>query len=194
MTKYRAISEMPHLVKAANDKAIEIGFEQSSTHEIGRLLYTVTALIKEGVIAEIGTGCGVGASWILSAISSEVKFISIDNNKQRVDICSELFEVFPNVNIMNGDWKDILAYSPFKLLFADGGKAKEQAPDHLFNALEIGGMIIIDDLTPEDKWPKEWKGQVDQVREYWLNHPKLAATEILLTPNSSSIIATKLIP
>lgn len=55
-------------------------------------------------------------------------------------------------------------------------------------------MIIIDDLTPEDKWPKEWKGQVDQVREYWLNHPKLAATEILLTPNSSAIIATKLIP
>lgn len=71
---------------------------------------------------------------------------------------------------------------------------ENKTPDHLFNALEIGGMIIIDDLTPEYKWPKEWKGQVDQVREYWLNHPKLAATEILLTPNSSAIIATKLIP
>lgn len=192
MIKYKSISEIPDLVAKATNIAVEDGFGNSSSIETGRLLYTISAMIKEGTVAEIGTGCGVGASWIISAINSNVKFISIDNDYQKVNICSNLFKEFSNVNIVNGDWKDILPYGPFELLFADGGKAKEQGPDQLFNALEIGGMIIIDDLTPEDKWPEEWKGKPDLVREYWLNHPKLAATEILVHPNSSVIVATRL--
>jgi hypothetical protein len=43
----------------------------------------------------------------------------------------------------------------------------------------------MDDFTPEEHFPKE-------VREYWLNHRGLRATEIHLTPTSSAILATKI--
>ncbi|MFZ4193343.1 hypothetical protein ACOZB4_04935 [Paenibacillus sp. NPDC058898] len=52
----------------------------------------------------------------------------------------------------------------------------------------------MDDFIPEEYWPEEWRGKPDLIREYWLNHPKLAATEVLLTPRDAVIIASKLLP
>ncbi|MHC5728870.1 MAG: hypothetical protein ACYTXY_33085, partial [Nostoc sp.] len=45
-----------------------------------------------------------------------------------------------------GDWRDLLIYAPFDLLFADGGKAKVTQPQTLITALKPGGLILLDDL------------------------------------------------
>lgn len=49
----------------------------------------------------------------------------------------------------------------------------------------------MDDFTPEEYWPAEWRGKPDPVREFWLNHVRFTATEIYLTPRSSAILAVK---
>lgn len=81
---------------------------------------------------------------------------------------------------------------PFDFIFADAVDAKRIHAEELFKLLRVGGVLIMDDFTPEEYWPEEWRGKPDVVREYWLNHPKLAATEILLTPQQAVIIASKL--
>ncbi|TDF97734.1 hypothetical protein [Paenibacillus piri] len=91
-----------------------------------------------------------------------------------------------------GDWKEVLERGPFCFIFADAADAKRDNPDKLFGALEAGGMLVMDDFTPEPYWPEDWKGKPDRVRHYWLNHPQLAATEILVTPREAVIIASKL--
>jgi hypothetical protein len=52
-------------------------------------------------------------------------------------------------------------------------------------------VVVIDDLTPESLWPKEWRGRPDPPREFWLNHPELLATELLTTPDSAAILAVR---
>lgn len=167
-------------------------FPYSCTDEVGALLRTLSATVLNGRIGEIGTGYGVGSSWILDALHPTSTFFSIDNDLQKVKFSAELLSSHPNAYFLHGDWKQLLQHGPFQLLFADGGKAKEHGGGELVSSLAIGGCIILDDLTPKEYWPDEWKGKRDPVREYWLNHPRIKAVEILVTPKNAVIIGTKI--
>jgi hypothetical protein len=46
-------------------------------------------------------------------------------------------------------------------------------------------------MTPEALWPEEWRGKPDPVRDFWLADPRLRAVEILTTPRTAAILATK---
>jgi len=178
------------LVKASKVLAKRKGFDNSCSDEAGRLLSVLVGQIQQGKILEVGTGFGVGSSWILSTISPTVQFISVDNSKEKID------ETSKNINhiqaeFIYGDWKEVMAKGPFQFIFADAAAAKTLEGELLYNTLDIGGMLFMDDFTPEEHFPKEWKGKPDKVREFWLNHRGLLATEIYLTPTSSAILATK---
>ena len=162
----------PEQVMKAKRLAGENDFKYSSLDEVGQLLAVLTASIKEGTIAEIGTGYGVGTAWMAANLTNEVSLISIDNDRSKINSVQTIFHQ-KNVKFIHSDWQEILNYAPFQFIFADGGKAKEQHPDMLVEALAVGGMILIDDLTPIEYWPEEWKGKTDKVQEYWLSHPHL---------------------
>ena len=182
--------QTPKLVVTAKRLAGENDFEYSCLDEVGQLLAVLTASIKQGTIAEIGTGYGVGTAWMAANLTNDVFLISIDNDRSKINSVRTIFHQ-KNVKYIHSDWQEILNYAPFQLIFADGGKAKEQHPDMLVEALAVGGMILIDDLTPIEYWPEEWKGKTDKVREYWLSHPYLQAVELRVTPKNSVIVATK---
>ena len=184
------LKRTPEQVMKAKRLAGENDFNYSCLDEVGQLLAVLTASIKQGTIAEIGTGYGVGTAWMATRLKNEVSLISIDNDKSKINSVQTIFHR-KNVKFIHSDWQEILNYAPFQLIFADGGKAKEQHPDMLVEALAVGGMILIDDLTPIEYWPEEWKGKTDKVREYWLSHPYLQAVELRVTQKNSVIVATK---
>ena len=188
---YRAVNELPALVTRAARLAEALEFRNSCISEVGRLLRVLVASAGPGVIAEVGTGCGVGSAWMLSGLRAGQTFVSIELDMVRHREVSDLFADVPNATFLTGDWRDLLAYAPFKLLFADGGKAKEEGAALLLEALELGGAVVLDDLTPEDQWPEAWRGQKDETRAFWLNHPNVQATEILTTPKTAAIIAVR---
>ena len=70
---------------------------------------------------------------------------------------------------------------PFGLVFGDGGRPYDW--EAILALTEPGGLIVKDDLTPgrpiED----------DDVREFLLRDPRLAAAEILATPEMAVIVA-----
>jgi len=154
-------------------------------------LAVLVGQIKVGKILEIGTGFGVGSSWILSAINPSVHLISVDNCLEKIKLTSQ------TINHKQGefvycDWKGIGNRGPFQFIFADAAIAKEVEGEKVIDMLNVGGMVFMDDFTPEEHWPESWKGKPDLVREFWLNHPGLLATEIYLNSNSSAILVTRI--
>ena len=168
------------------------GFENSCTPGTGRLLAVLASRVRGGLAGEIGTGCGVGAAWMAGALAPGSSLVSVELDPTRARVAREIFAEVPNVRVVTGDWHELLGYGPFDLLFADVGEAKEREPDRLVRSLKPGGTILLDDLTPEALWPEEWRGWTDPVREFWLNDPRLRATEILTTPADAAIVATRL--
>jgi predicted O-methyltransferase YrrM len=172
-------------------------FDRSSIPEVGRLLAMLTAARPRGRVAEIGTGCGVGSAWIGSALGPEAALVTVETDEERAAAAGRLFAEQPNVRVLHGDWHLLLpSEAPFDLLFFDGGywkrgdvRAESEA------ALELvatGGTVVVDDLIPEELWPEERRGRPDAVREFWLGDPRLRAVEIMTTPRTVAILATKI--
>ncbi len=74
----------------------------------------------------------------------------------------------------------------------DVKQAKQDEAENVLGALAPGGMVLLDDMTPQELWPDAWRGRRDRVREFWLNESRVAATEVRVTANSAVILATRI--
>jgi predicted O-methyltransferase YrrM len=174
-------------------------FERSSIPEVGRLLGVLAASRPCGRLAEIGTGTGVGAAWVASSMGPEATFVTVEADDDRAAACARLFADHPQVRVLHGDWHEVLpSEAPFDLLFFDGGGWKRSPPAQMRaeseRALELvaaGGVVVMDNLTPEHLWPSDRPAWPDALREYWLGSEALVATEVLTTSDSSAIVAVK---
>lgn len=189
---YAADNELPPLVRAAVEAARESGFAYSSLPEHGELLRVLARGVGPGVIGETGTGSGVGLAWLASAAHPEARLVSVELDKSRATRAAELFHDEPRVDIIQGDWRELREYGPFDLLALDGGgqgKGSDPAiePDEWLNP---GGLTVIDDFAPLTSYPPMFHGQVDTVRKHWLEHPRMRATQIRVTPDWSALLAT----
>src|SRR5689334_3223105 len=129
MTEHRTNGDVPPLVRQAQALADEMRFTQSSTPEVGRVLAGLATQGREGTVGEIGTGCGVGAAWIVSNLAPGATFVTVELDEARAAAARALFAPLPGVRVLTGDWHLLLPYGPFDLLFADGGKAKLIEPE-----------------------------------------------------------------
>ena len=188
---FTSLTHIPQNVIQAQKLSQKLGFEQSCSYELGRLIRTLVAQAKAGTVAEIGSGCGVSSSWMLSGLRDDQTFISIERNEVQHRGVKKLFEATSNATFIQGDWQNILKHAPFELVFVDVGVAKDHGSKKVIAATAIGGLMILDDFTPHKYWPKDWKGREDQRRARWLSHDCLVATEILLTERNSVILATR---
>ena len=159
-----------------------MGFEKSCSVETGRLLHVLAGQRGRSRVAEIGTGCGVGAAWILSALSPDAAFVTVELDDERATAAAELLAGDGNARVLHGDWTEVLPpEAPFDLLFADGGTSK--AHDEIAGLLTTGGTLVLDDLTPGRTGP-------DPIRDLWLGHPRIAAVELQVSPGEAVLVAT----
>jgi predicted O-methyltransferase YrrM len=178
----------PPLVARAEALAGRLGFERSSAPETGRLLHVLAAERGRDRVGEIGTGTGVGAAWIVSALPPEVHFVTVELDPARAAAARELFRDDENVRVLEGDWHELMPpEAPFDLLFYDGGgkQSPERDGGDVIGLLAPRGLVVMDDLTPGR--PREG----DPVREFWLGHPELAAIELTLSPAMAAILAVR---
>jgi predicted O-methyltransferase YrrM len=178
---------LPVLVQEALELAHRKNFQNSCIHEVGQLLRLLVAGTNPGLIAEIGTGCGVSSAWMLCGLQPNQGFVSIENNLSYHQAVSKLFVSQPRATFLCGDWSDLLVYQPFQFVFVDVGDTKDNGVDRIVEATTRGGIIVLDDFTPlhlrEDKH--------DVRREKWLNDSRLLSTEVLTTPTTSALLAVR---
>jgi predicted O-methyltransferase YrrM len=123
-------------------------------------------------VAEMGAAYGETAA-ILAETARSVVTVELD--PERAAIARERLGGLANVE-------------PFGLVFVDGGlrPVTEEKSEAILALVEPGGILVKDDLTPGR--PVEG----DDVREFLLRDPRLAAAEILATPEMAVIVAVKL--
>jgi len=174
----------PPLVEKALTLAGGRGFQRSCSDEVGALLHVLAAQGGRRRVAEIGTGCGVGAAWIVSALDPAVAFVGTELDASLAAAADALFADDPNVRVLAGDWRSVLEpEAPFDLVFVDAADAKDDA-DAVLRLLAPRGLALLDDFTPGLPAP-------DRRRSQWLSHPELVAVELLTTPTSSAILVAR---
>jgi len=133
-------------------------------------------------VAEIGTAFGEGAA-AMASTAREVVTVEVDS--ERAEAARRRLADFANVELLVGDWRELLPpLGPFELVFADGGLREPGAWEAVLELVAPGGLVVKDDMTPG----RPIDG--DPVREFLLRDPRLAGVEILTTPDSAAIVAT----
>lgn len=185
--------EVPPLVARAKAVAADLGFSSSCSDEVGSLLRLLATVVRSTRVGEIGTGCGVGAAWLASGLAPGAELFTVEADEQRAKAAEKLLAASP-VHVIRGDWHELLSLAPFHLLFADVGNAKQGEPALVLEALAPGGIVVLDDFTPEEAWDEQQRARWsdgDPVREFWLNHGALVASELRVNPTSSVIVAAR---
>src|SRR4051794_3989921 len=140
------VGGLPPLVAAAQSAAIHAGFTRSCTDAFGRLL-RVFAAASPGPVAELGTGCGVGAAWLAGGLRPGVPLYTVESDLEHVKTAASVLEGERQIHLLNGDWRSVLPHGPFALLFPDCPGTKELT-DEIAGCIAVGGGGVIDDLTP----------------------------------------------
>ncbi len=202
--------DVPPLVHQAKQLAEALGFDlrpegnspgsvpagpSCCIDEVGSLLMTLASAVTSGVIAEIGTGAGVGTAWLASNLSPDARLVTVETEPQLAGAVNELFSSMKQVEVIQGDWQeDFVQHAPFDLLFADGGgigSADESLWPVVADLVSPGGMVVIDDLTPEEYWPDSWRGNPDPKREFAFHSGFFTATEIRTRVDVSTLLMVK---
>lgn len=133
-------------------------------------------------VAELGSAFGETAA-ILAETARSVVTVELD--PERAAVARERLAGLANVEALEGDcYERLRGRGPFGLVFADGGRPLRW--EEILALVAPGGILVKDDLTPGR--PVEG----DDVREFMLRDPRLAAAELLATPETAVIVAVRL--
>lgn len=190
----RSTSNVPPLVNRAINLAEQMEYTESCSPEVGRLLQILTSQYRSGVIGELGTGCGVGAAWIASALAPGTSFFTVELDVSRAAAVRALFDPLLNVRVIQGEWREFVRNWHFGMLFASFAIDRENAPDLLFESLSEGSLIVLDGLVPQAEGRS--KPKIDSpgelIRDFWLNNSRTRGTEIIVSPRESVILAARI--
>jgi len=192
MSNYRATTLIPQLVKRALNLAEQMEYIGSCSNETGRLLQLLTSSFLSGVIGEIATGCGVGSAWIVSELAPSTSFFTVEADIARAAAARSLFEPLLNVRVIQGDWREFLQNWRFGMVFAGANSTRADYPEMLIQSLNEGSVIALDGLPPQGRVSLRSRQEAARVREFWLNDPRLAATEVQVSAIESVILATRI--
>jgi predicted O-methyltransferase YrrM len=157
---------------------------------VGRFLAVLAAACHGGRIAEFGTGTGVGAAWLASAMPADCTLVTAEIDPDRAAVAAGLLAADTRVRVLNGDADTLLApLAPFDLIFNDGGQRDEASFAARVGMLKPGGWFVSDDVTPAAALPPGSPlRDNDPKRALWSAEPRLSWTEVVLPDLANSLL------
>jgi predicted O-methyltransferase YrrM len=137
-------------------------------------------------VVEMGAAYGETAAVMAETARSVV---TVERDPERVVVARGRLAGMANAELLEGDvFEELRGRGPFGLVFVDGGlrPSTDEKWDAILALVEPGGLLVKDDMSPG----RPVKG--DEIREFLLRDPRLAATELLVTPEMAVIVAAKL--
>jgi predicted O-methyltransferase YrrM len=201
------VEEVPGVVARAEAAARGAGFPLTREEAgpgrasaclpgVGRFLAVLAAGCAGGRIGELGTGAGVGAGWMASAMPADCALITAEIDKRLAGVAREVLAADPRVEVITGDALAAMSErGPFDLLFADSGVRDQAAFAALVGLLRVGGRIVMDDVTPERALPPDspLRGR-DVKRQFFGGETRLLSTEVVLPDLRNSLLVGTRIP
>lgn len=185
---------MPPVVVAAKERAARAGFRLSSEDGVGQMLAVLAGGVPEGGrVLEMGTGVGVGLAWIVSGLAglerSDAEVVSVESDP-RVAALAQSCEWPSWVRLVEGDSLTVLeTFGSFDLVFADAHGGKWEGLDRTIGVLRANGVLLVDDMRPQQWWSDGQRSMMEMVRRTLLGHPELDAIE--LDVGSGVILCTR---
>ncbi len=148
---------VPSLYPIIKQKSVDIEFSMISDFGLGALLKTLVATKPGSNILELGTGIGLGLSWILEGADQNTTVVSVDNDPYLISIAEGYFSEDHRVELICQDgtkWLSNYDGEKFDLIFADAWPGKYDSLDRALDLLNDGGIYLIDDMNEQDTWPE----------------------------------------
>ena len=173
---YTAI-ELPEIVRKANALADALRFPlmpegrplgydgppSACIPQVERLLQTLAAGKPGGLIGEFGYRRRRRHNLGASGLAGGARLITMEIDPKLANAAKVIFESYPQVEFRIGDWHETIRNESFDLLFMDSGVQDDLRRanwDNMIAHIKLGGQIVMDDLTPAELWPAEWKTPV----------------------------------
>jgi len=155
----------------------------------GRFLAMLAAGCHGGTIAECGTGAGIGAAWISSAMPADCRLVTAELDASLAAAAADLLAPDPRICVLAGNAADLLPQrAPFDVLFADCGIRDVATFGCLTALLKPGGRIVMDDLVPA-RAPGGGDSASSHIkRDLFARTEGLTWTEVVLPDLQSSLL------
>jgi len=179
------LSEIQHATEIA-------GFRMASDPLTGSLLRVLAASKPAGVFLELGTGTGMGASWLLSGMDAASTLETVDHDAAVVSIARRFLGHDSRVRFHVSEGADFLASiagRQFDLIFADTWPGKYTHLDEALSLLRPGGIYVGDDLLPQPSWPEEHAAKIPPFLHALEQRPDLHVSR--LAWSTGLVLATK---
>jgi predicted O-methyltransferase YrrM len=131
------------------------GFTMASELRTGAFLRALAASKPGGRILELGTGTGVGTSWLLHGMDARATLDTVDTDAAMVESARRHLEHDPRVRFHvedGGAYLERAQTGSFDLVYADAWPGKFSHLDLALSTVAPGGIYFIDDLVPQPNW------------------------------------------
>ena len=158
----------PTALEAIMAETRSIGFQSWCWPQVGALLRVMASLKPGGRLLEIGTGTGVGTSWLLDGMDATAQLLTIDINPKVQAVARTHLGADPRLTMLCEDAAAAIRRQPpnsLDLIFADGGAGKHVLLDETLALLRSGGIYICDDTKPHPMWPPEHAVKIPPLME-----------------------------
>ncbi len=136
----------------------ELGFNMGSEPLTGSLLRALAAAKPGGQFLELGTGTGIGTSWLLQGMDATSTLDSVEIDPEVAAIARRHLAADPRVTFHQMDGATFLQRPPrrrYDLIYADTWPGKFTHLEEALSLVKPGGFYFIDDLLPQPNWPED---------------------------------------
>lgn len=151
------IASLPPVFGALSAATDGCGFTMASEPRTGALLAALAASKPGGRFLELGTGTGIGTTWLLAGMDAAGRLDTVDTDEQVVSVARAHLGADRRVafHVEEGA-AFITRASPrsYDLIYADAWPGKFTHLDEALGLLRTGGIYLIDDLLPQPNWPE----------------------------------------
>lgn len=153
----RSIPNVPHQLPAIWRDTESLGFTMTSDPQTGSLLRTLAATKPGGRVLELGTGTGVGTTWLLAGMDADARMDSVESDETVLNVARRHLGHDARVAFHHVDGAEFLENATgtrYDLIYADTWAGKYTHLDLALSLLGEGGIYVIDDLLPQPNWPE----------------------------------------
>jgi predicted O-methyltransferase YrrM len=151
------VRHRPPALEAIERDTAAHGFAMASEPRTGALLAALASMKPEGRLLELGTGTGIGTSWLLWGMDATARLDTVDTDAAVVAIAQRHLGSDPRVTFHLQDGAAFIGEAPadaYALIYADAWPGKFSHLDDVLSLLGPGGVYVIDDLLPQVTWPE----------------------------------------
>jgi predicted O-methyltransferase YrrM len=178
----RPFIQWPDQLPTLTSRTEELKFTMASEQLTGALLQVLAASKPGGNMLELGTGTGVGTSWLLSGMDESSTLVSLDTDEKMQSVAREVLGSDPRLTLVLEDGASFIRRQPgqsFDLIFADAMPGKFEVLEETLLLVRPGGFYIIDDLLPQPNWLEGHGTRADNLMYHLSADPRFAMVPIV---------------